>query len=127
MHSRFGRASSLWRRDRTCPVLQAERRPVACDACDLGGAGVDQSETHVAAGPADAVVAAELDLFGAVGLDVAGPHGEPVWVPVDRAAVLFLEGNRVRLAVDPEDAKLIALVEREPPVGAVEGANSGGT
>ena len=72
------------------PILKPERDAVLSDRPHLGRAAVHEPETCVVPGPADAVARAEFHVLDAIGLDLAGPVGEPVWVPNDDRAVLPL-------------------------------------
>ena len=103
------------------PVAEAERHLAACDPRDFGGGAVDEPEPGVVAGPADAVAGAKLHLFGPIHLDPARARSEPVGLPGDGLSVLSLQHHRVGLAVHTRDAQLVALLDPETLVGAVEG------
>ena len=106
--------------------LQNERHPPVPDPEYLGGGAVYESQPLVVPGPAYPVAGAKLDCFGAVDLGPAPTSADPGRLPVHDRALRAFQPDGSTLAIDAQDTPLLALLDPEPPVGAVEGDHVAG-
>ena len=83
------------------PILQAEADPAVLDRHHLGGLAVDEPETGVVAGPADAVVATELDPLLPVNLGPAYTPAALRGLPDRPIPVLSFEHHSAREGSTP--------------------------
>ena len=102
------------------PVLEPEGYPAVCDRFDFGGAAVDQPQPGIVAGPADAVAGAKLDPLGPVDLGAAPAPADFAGLPGDRAAPAVVQQHAAAPVIDARDAALVAFLDADPLVGAVE-------
>ena len=97
-------------------VLEPERDSASFDRMNLGGVAVDEPETGIVPGPADAVAGAQLDRLGTVDLDGAAPAADPARLPRDRLPAPAFQHHRPGRMIDAGHAAFVALLDTEAPV-----------
>jgi hypothetical protein len=103
------------------PVLEPERHPPVVGRRHLRGPAIDEAERAIVAGSADAVADAELDALGPVDLGAAPVFADLGGLPEHQAVLAAVEQHGAAPVVDTDDTPLVARLDAEPPVGAVEG------
>ncbi len=101
-------------------VLQLERHPAVRDREHLGGPAVHQPQPGIVAGPADAVAGAKFYVLPAVDLAAAPVSADLAGFPGDGPAVPPVQHDLAGLVVHARHTALVALLDADPLVGAVE-------